>query len=69
MEKRRKKDQERKKAFKAERMQDKMSHVRKPCLYIYMQLFICYVYRHPPAFIQVVLVFSRGEEEEVGLVQ
>ena len=64
MEKKRKKEQERRKAFKADR-QDKMSHVSMLCysLLHYYVLFISH-----PAFIWAVLVSTR-EVEGVGSVQ
>ena len=66
MEKKRKKEQERRKMFKAERMQqDKMSHV-SILLYSHIHHYILFN-SHRPAFIRVVMVSTR--EEGDGSVQ
>lgn len=65
MEKKRKKEQERRKAFKADR-QDKMSHVSVLC-YSHLHYYVLFI-SHPLAFTWVVLVSTR-EVEGVGSVQ
>ena len=67
MEKKRKKEQERRKMFKAERMQqDKMSHVS---IFHCSHMHHIFVISRRPAFIRVVMVSTREVEEEAGSVQ